>query len=51
MSLPVELLHRPRLLEGDAVEAVDDDVVAVHEPLVGAHALNTGCMSLLQIPG
>ena len=49
-ELPVELLHRPRLLEGDPVEAVDDDVVAVHEPLVGAHALNKGCMFLLQTP-
>ena len=38
-ELPVELLHRPRLLKGDPVEAVDDDVVAVHESVVHADAL------------
>ena len=47
-ELPVELLHRPRLLEGDPVEAVDYDVVAVHEPIVHADALvdSLSCINL-----
>ena len=47
-ELPVELLHRPRLLEGDPVEAVDYDVVAVREPIVHADALgdSLSCISL-----
>ena len=38
-QLLIELLHRPRLLKGDPIEAVDYDVVAVHEPIVHADAL------------